>query len=220
MTEQTIDRLLVVGAGVMGAQIAALGALGGLNVSLCDISEDALNRAQAELEKRLARMAEKEKISQQECEESLARLRYSTDMVTEATQSDFVIEAVAESFPIKETVLRQLDQWLPEHATIASNSSSIVASKLAAVTNRPDRVLNMHFFNPPLLMDCVEVVGHDGVSKSSIEAAMVLARRMNRQAVHVKKEIPGFIANRLLAVLFHEAIALYEGGYATAERLI
>ena len=219
MTELTIDRLLVVGAGVMGAQIAALGALGGLNVSLCDISKDALDRAQTELEKRLTRMAQKEKISQKECEDSLGRLRYSTDMASEATQADFVIEAVAESFPIKETVFRQLDQWLPEHAVIASNSSSIVASKLAAVTQRPDRVLNMHFFNPPLLMDCVEVVGHEGVSESAVSAAMALAETMNRQAVHVKKEIPGFIANRLLAVLFHEAIALYEGGYATAQEI-
>lgn len=215
--EQNIDRLVVVGAGVMGTQIAALAALGGVPVSLCDISQEALQNAELEIRKRVQRKAEKQSITQDAADLALARILYSTNMETEAAQADFVIEAVAESFPIKEKVLTQLDRCLPSHAIIASNSSSLVASKLAATTKRPDKVLNMHFFNPPLIMDCVEVVGHPGTSTETIGAAMRLAALMNRKAVHVKKEIPGFIANRLLAVLFHEAISLYEGGYASAE---
>ena len=201
----------------MGSQIAALGALGGLHVTLCDISDDALARAEAEIRKRLGRFAEKEQITREETDEALRRLAYSVDLAEAAKSADFVIEAIAESLRAKEQVFRTLDGALHPDVVIASNSSSLVASSLAAVTRRPDRVVNMHFFNPPLLMDCVEIAGHDGVAVETIETAKNVAAILDRQSVHIRKEIPGLIANRLLAVLFREAINLYEGGYATPE---
>lgn len=219
MTDQSVDHLLVVGAGVMGSQIAALGALGGMSVTLSDISAQALEKAEREIRSRVERFAEKGRITAEQAEGALARLRYSVDLAEAARDADFVIEAVAESLPIKEQVLRALDEALRPGVVIASNSSSLVSSQLAVATKRPEHVVNMHFFNPPLLMDCVEIAGHDGVAPEAIETAKQVSERIGRQYVHIRREIPGLIANRLLAVLFREALELLEGGYATAEEI-
>lgn len=203
----------------MGSQIAALGAIGGLQVTLCDISRSALEKAELEIRRRLTRMQEKRQLDHDSADEVLALLDFSSNIPAAAAKADFVIEAIAESLTAKEQLFRQLDAALRPGVIIASNSSSLVSSTLASVTDRPELVVNMHFFNPPLVMDCVEVAGHEGVSEETIEVVKQVAEVLHRQAIHIKKEIPGLIANRLLAVLFREAIRLYEGGYASPEEI-
>lgn len=214
-----LERLLVVGSGVMGSQIAMLGALGGMTVTLVDIDARSLERAESQLRSRVGRMVEKGTISQEEADASFARLRTTTDLVAGAREADVVIEAVAEMIDVKQDLFRRLDELTPKHCVLASNSSSVVPSLLAGATGRPGQVCNMHFFNPPLVMECVEVVAHDEVDARTLEIADEVARRMGRVPVRLDRETPGFVANRLLNVLFREAVALYEGGYATPEAI-
>ena len=212
-----LDRLLVVGAGAMGSQIAMLGALGGLTVSLVDIDADSLTRAEKSLRGRVDRMVAKGRLSAAEADASFGRLTFTTALEEGARDADVVIEAIAEVADLKKDLFRRLDELTPAHCVLASNSSSVVPSLLAAATERPSQVCNMHFFNPPLVMECVEVVAHDGVAEETLQLADELARRMGRMPVRLDRETPGFVANRLLNALFREAVALYEGGYASPE---
>lgn len=196
----------------MGHQIAMLGALGGYRTILCDIEKNNLEKAGATLEQLMNGWVRKQKISEQEKKKAFERLSFTEDLQAAAEQADFVIEAVVEKLDVKQKVFSRLDEWAPEHAVLATNSSTIVNSLLS--TNRTDRVVNMHFFYPPLVMDCVEVVMSDATSEETAQAAMTVSRRMNRTAVLLRKEISGFVANRILGALQKEAVHLYEEGIA------
>ncbi|WP_252312383.1 3-hydroxyacyl-CoA dehydrogenase family protein [Sinobaca sp. H24] len=207
-----INTITVVGAGQMGHQIAMLGALGGYRTILCDIEKNNLEKADATLEQLMNGWVRKQKISEQKKKEAFERLSFTEDLQEAAKQADFVIEAVVEKLDVKQEVFSRLDEWAPEHAVLATNSSTIVNSLLS--TNRPDRMVNMHFFYPPLVMDCVEVVMSDATSEETAQAAITVSRRMNRTAVLLRKEISGFVANRILGALQKEAVHLYEEGIA------
>lgn len=214
MTNERIQSVSVIGAGQMGHQIAMLSALGGYETTLQDIQESALKKAEAKLHAILDKWVLKGKLTEAEKLASFSRLRFSTNLEKAASKADLIIEAVVEKLEVKREVFSQLEKFAPAHTIFATNSSTIVSSLLSDVTNRPDKVLNMHFFFPPLVMDCVEVVMSEATSEDTAQAAMEVCERMNRTAVLLRKGISGFIANRILGALQREAVYLYENGYA------
>lgn len=201
----------------MGSQIGAVCAIAGYSVTVQDISEEMLQKAEKQLAGRLDRNVEKERVTRAEADEALARLTFTTNLEEAARDADFVIEAAVEKLDIKRELFTKLDELTPEHTILATNSSTIESSRVADATNRPDRVCNMHFFNPALVMKCVEVVRNPETSDATIDATVALTERINKAPVLLEKEIPGFVANRILHALANEAVSLYESGVASFE---
>ncbi|MBB2893827.1 3-hydroxyacyl-CoA dehydrogenase family protein [Flexivirga oryzae] len=212
-----ISRILVVGSGAMGSQIGMVCALSGYEVRVQDISTDSLDRAEAQLHSRIDRNVEKGRLSAEERDAAFARMTFTTDLAEAAKDVDFVIEAAVEKLDIKRELFARLDELCPEHAILTSNSSSFVPSRIADATGRPDRVCNMHFFNPALVMKCVEVVRGEQTSDATIEATVELTKSLGKLPVLLEKEINGFVANRILTEIRREALFLVDGGYASVE---
>jgi 3-hydroxybutyryl-CoA dehydrogenase len=210
-------RLAVAGAGSMGAQIAQQAALHGIDVALQDKDGPQLDKARESNRGHLARRVEKGKLAQGDAETALDRVRLTTDLGDAVRDADLVIEAVFEDLEVKRELFRELDRLASPHAVLASNSSTIGISKLAAVTGRPDRCVNMHFFFPVLVMDLVEVVRGPETSDETVERALDMARAMGRTAVVINKEIDGFIVNRILHAATQEAYRLLDAGVASFE---
>jgi 3-hydroxybutyryl-CoA dehydrogenase len=217
-TEPGIDAvraILVIGAGAMGSQIGMLCALAGFDAAVTDIDTVALNRAKAQLRQRMSRDIEKGRRVAGDVDAAFGRLTGTTDLAAAAAGADFVIEAAVEKLDVKRRLFADLDRAAPAHAILATNSSSIVSSRIADATGRPDRVCNVHFFNPALVMRCVEVVGGPETSDGTVETAVELALRLGKVPVVLNREIPGFIANRILNAVRDEAIFLLENGIAS-----
>ncbi|MBM7578177.1 3-hydroxyacyl-CoA dehydrogenase family protein [Jeotgalibacillus terrae] len=204
----------VIGSGSMGHQIAMLSALGGYETVIQDINEQALQDAESKLHAIMDRWVSKEKISEDEKMKAFQRLRFSQDIEEAVQEADLVIEAVTEKLDVKREVFKKLEAYAPAHTVFATNSSTIVNSLIADATNRPDKVVNMHFFFPPLVMDLVEVVKSEETSDETAALAMEVCREINRTGVLLEKEISGFVANRILGALQKEAVSLYEQGIA------
>jgi 3-hydroxybutyryl-CoA dehydrogenase len=209
-----IERVLVVGAGQMGHQIAMLCALGGYTTILQDVNAKSLQKAEESLENRMNQWVDQQKITNEQKEEAFAHLTFTTNLEEAAHDVDFVIEAIVEKLEAKRDLFQRLDSLTPAHAILATNSSTIVNSVLADVTKRPDKVCNMHFFFPPLVMDCVEVVMSEKTSEETIETVMAVCKQINRTGLLIRKEISGFVANRILGAINREALHLYEEGIA------
>jgi 3-hydroxybutyryl-CoA dehydrogenase len=212
-----IRHIVIVGAGAMGSQIGMLCALAGFDATITDLQADALDRAHHELRQRLARDIEKGRRTRDEVDVAFGRVQFSTDLATAATTADYVIEAAVEKLDVKRQLFADLDRMAPAPAILATNSSSIVSSRIADATGRPDRVCNLHFFNPALVMKCVEVVRGPDTSDETVEVSVALARRLGKVPVVLNREIPGFIANRILGAVRDEAIFLLENGIASVE---
>lgn len=218
MSEPTIDsigHILVVGAGTMGRQIAMNAALAGYTATLQDISSDMLEAARKDLTGWAAGRAAKGKLDEAASRTALGRLTFTADLETSAAAADFVIEAATERLDVKTGIFETLGRTAPAHAVLATNSSTLGSSKVAAASGRPDKVCNMHFFNPALVMKCVEVVRHAGTSDATVGTTLELARRLGKEPVLINLEIPGFIANRLMGAIQREALALAEAGIAS-----
>ncbi|MGE7903916.1 3-hydroxyacyl-CoA dehydrogenase family protein [Peribacillus sp. NPDC094092] len=212
MSNKQIQSITVIGAGQMGHQIAMLAALGGYETILQDVQEDALNTAQEKLDVILTKWVQKGKLSEDRKLAAFSRLQYTTDLEKAASGADLIIEAVVEKLDVKREVFTRLEELAPAETIFATNSSTIVNSLIASVTKRPDKFINMHFFFPPLIMDCVEVVMSDQTSEETAKLAMGVTEKMNRTGVLLRKEISGFVANRILGALQREALHLYEEG--------
>ncbi|CAN7496631.1 3-hydroxyacyl-CoA dehydrogenase family protein [Peribacillus frigoritolerans] len=212
MTNKQIQSITVIGAGQMGHQIAMLAALGGYETILQDVHENALNAAQEKLDVILTKWVQKGKLSEDRKLAAFSRLQYTTDLEKAASGADLIIEAVVEKLDVKQEVFAKLEELAPAETIFATNSSTIVNSLIASVTNRPDKFINMHFFFPPLVMDCVEVVMSGQTSEETAKLAMEVTENMNRTGVLLRKEISGFVANRILGALQREALYLYEEG--------
>ena len=210
-------RLAVIGAGSMGAQIAMQAALNGIDVALQDVDADQLDRALTSNRGHLDRRVEKGRMSRDDAEAALARLRATSSLEEAAGDADFVIEAVFENLEVKRTTFAALDRIAPRDAVLASNSSTMGISKIADATRRPDRCVNMHFFYPVLVMDLVEVVRGPQTSDETVARALATARDMGRTAVVLNKEIDGFIVNRILHAASQEAYRLLDAGVASFE---
>ncbi|WP_280770452.1 3-hydroxyacyl-CoA dehydrogenase family protein [Salipaludibacillus daqingensis] len=215
MQGNSLQNVCVVGAGSMGHQIGMLCALGGCETVIQDVNETSLGKAKESLAYQIDKWVQKGKITEAEKVAAFSRLAFTTSLKEAASNADFVIEAVVEKLDVKRSVFAELDEIAPKHAVLATNSSTIVSSLLADATSRPEKVCNMHFFFPPLIMDCVEVVRSEQTSEETVQVTMELCEKINRTAVLLNKEISGFVANRILGALSKEAVKLYEEGYAS-----
>ncbi|MGG4490699.1 3-hydroxyacyl-CoA dehydrogenase family protein [Metabacillus idriensis] len=217
MKKEDIQQISVIGAGQMGHQIAMLSALGGYETILQDVQESALEKAESTLHSIMDKWVKKSKLTEEAKQAAFSRLKFTSSLEQAASHADFIIEAVVEKLDVKRDLFAKLDLLAKPHAILASNSSTIVNSLIASATDREDKVVNMHFFFPPLVMDCVEVVMSEKTSNETAELTMDVCKTINRTAVLLKKEISGFIANRILGALQREAVFLYEEGYASYE---
>jgi 3-hydroxybutyryl-CoA dehydrogenase len=215
----SISTVLVVGSGAMGSQIAMVCALAGLDVRVQDISAESLDRARTSLQARMDRNVAKGRLSAEDRDAAFAKMTFTTDLPAAADGVDFVIEAAVEKLDVKRALFAELDRLCPDHTILTSNSSSFVPSRIADATARPAQVCNMHFFNPALVMKCVEVVRGQDSSDQTIEATVALAERLGKLPIVLDKEINGFVANRILVAIRREAMFLAEGGYASIEAI-
>jgi 3-hydroxybutyryl-CoA dehydrogenase len=213
MTE--IETVGVVGAGAMGSGIAHVFARSGFRVLLCDVEQRFLDRALGQIRTNLSREAEKGKLSEAEIEQALDRI---TAIVTREAlaESEIVIEAAPERFELKSEIFRALDRIMPEQAILATNTSSISITRLAAVTKRQDQVIGMHFFNPVPVMALVEVVRGMATSESTYATVHELSLLVGKTPIEVS-DAPGFVSNRVLMPLINEAAFAVMEGVATPE---
>jgi len=210
-----IRTIAVIGAGNMGHQIAINSAIHGFETWCTDVSVEALDKASVFSQKYLAGRVEKGRLTQEQVDSAGSKLHFTPDLKLVCEKADFVIEAVVERLQLKRDLFAQLDKYILPHAILATNSSFIVSSKLVDVTNRPDKVCNMHFFNPALVMKVVEVVKGPHTSEETASITAALCERMGKTPVMVNKEIYGFIVNRFVDVINREAFFLAENGYAS-----
>lgn len=211
VTPQKIQTVGVIGAGQMGSGIAQVMAhLGQYSVVIQDVLGHQLDRSRHNIEQSLTKFVSKAALSEPEKEEALARLRFSTHM-SELEDCDVVIEAVVEDETLKQGIFKQLDKMLKPEAILASNTSSISITRLAAVTERPEQVIGMHFMNPVPLMKLVEIIRGAQTSDETYRTIDELGKRVGKTTV-VSQDYPGFISNRILMPMINEAIfALFEG---------
>ena len=213
-----LKRVLVVGAGTMGSQIALQTALSErYDVTLLDTVAGQLEHARAQNRKLLNRSVEKGRLSQDKADGALERIADSSDLATAAGRADLVIEAVIENFDAKKSVFEDLGRHANHDAILASNSSTIAISRLADASGRPNLCCNMHFFHPVTVMQLCEVVRGPQTSQETVDTAMEFVRSIDRTPVLLQKEVWGFIVNRILFAASEEAMRLLEGGYASAE---
>lgn len=208
--QMEIKKVMVIGAGQMGGGIAQVCAQAGFDVLLNDMNADALDNGMKRIEKLLSRAVEKERISESDKTDTLSRLTASNQL-TDAKTCDFVIEAVVENMDVKEKVFGELDTITPKHAILASNTSSLPITEIAATTNRPDQVIGMHFMNPVPVMKLVEIIRGLQTSDETYKAIEEMTTKLSKVPVEVE-DFPGFVANRILMPMINEAIyTVYEG---------
>jgi len=213
-----MKNIAVIGAGTMGNGIAHVFAMNDHKVTLIDISKDALDKAIVTITKNLDRMVKKEKISESGKVTTLANITTTTDLVQGVSSAQLVIEAATENQDLKLKIFKQIDAAAPSDAILASNTSSISITKIASVTNRPDRVIGMHFMNPVPVMKLVEII--KGYSTSEEVAQMISDKTTEINKVPViANDYPGFVANRILLPMINEAIYAYHEGVAGIEEI-
>ena len=210
-----IEKIQVVGAGQMGSGIAQVAAQAGLSVRLSDVNEKAIQKGLETIEKHLARSVEKERILQDEMDEVLGHIESGTEY---ALNADLAIEAVPETIEVKAEVFSALDEQLKDDAILASNTSSISITELAAYTGRPERFIGMHFFNPVPVMGLVEIIRGVETSDETYETARKLTEQLGKEPVEVG-DFPGFAVNRLLVPMINEAAYCVMEGVAGPEEM-
>ncbi|MCH7320536.1 3-hydroxybutyryl-CoA dehydrogenase [Solibacillus sp. MA9] len=212
-----IEKVMVIGAGQMGSGIAQVCAQAGFTVILNDVKDEFFERGLATITKNLARDVEKGRKSEDEKAQILARITKSTS-IDDARDADIVIEAAVENMEIKQSIFKQLDAIAPAHTILATNTSSLPITEIAAVTSRPEKVIGMHFMNPVPVMKLVEVIRGLATADEVYEAVAEMTKHLGKTGVEVN-DFPGFISNRILLPMINEAIyALYEG-VATKEAI-
>jgi 3-hydroxybutyryl-CoA dehydrogenase len=205
-----VRKVMVMGAGQMGSGIAQVCSQAGFSVILNDVKADILNRGRNTIAQNLDRSVQKERISKEDMEQILSRFVLSTDL-TDAKDVDLVIEAAVENMEIKSKIFHELDQIAPEHTILASNTSSLPITEIAAATNRPEKVIGMHFMNPVPVMKLVEIIRGLATADEVNETIVSMTRKLKKVPVEVN-DFPGFVSNRILMPMINEAIfTLYEG---------
>ncbi|HEX4036747.1 MAG TPA: 3-hydroxybutyryl-CoA dehydrogenase [Acidobacteriaceae bacterium] len=203
----------VIGAGTMGNGIAHVFARSGFRVLLCEVEQRFLDRGLETIRKNLERESKKGKITPEDVDDTLARIEGTLERGSLA-EADLVVEAATERFEIKRQIFLEIDALLPADAILASNTSSVSITKLAAVTGRPEQVIGMHFFNPVPVMQLVEVIRGLQTSQETYETVATLAEKLGKTAVEVN-DAPGFVSNRVLMPLLNEAMYAVMEGVAT-----
>lgn len=211
-----IKNVGVVGAGTMGNGIAQMAAQIGCDVIMRDIEDSFVERGMKNIDRFLTRSVEKEKLQAEEKDAILGRIKGTTDM-SDLKDVDFVVEAVIEDLDLKKNVFKELDELCRPEVIIASNTSSMSITEIAAASGRPDKICGMHFFNPVPLMRLVEVIRGYFTSDETVAITTDLAKKMGKVTVEVKKDSPGFIVNRIMIPHLLEAVKIVEEGIASIE---
>ena len=211
----TIKLVGVVGCGIMGSGIAQVCASHGYDVTVLEVDQQRLDQGLAAIKGRLARDVDRGRLTQERYERALRRLKGTTD-IQDLSGCDLVIEAIVEDVPTKEHLFTELGSVCKAEAILASNTSSLSLSTLAAASDRPESVIGLHFFNPPTILRLVEVISSESTSEAATDAAMAFCDSIDRLTVRVR-DTPGFIVNRLLVPFIFDAIRMVESGTATAE---
>ncbi|GIG68539.1 3-hydroxyacyl-CoA dehydrogenase family protein [Phytomonospora endophytica] len=211
--------LAVIGSGLMGSGIAQVSAVAGWTVTVHDVSEEALARGRAGTSASLAKFVSKDKISQADADAALARISTSTDLEKAAADADIVVEAVFEQLEIKQDIFRRLDAVCKPGAVLATNTSAIPITQIAAVTGRPESVVGTHFFSPVPMMALCELVRGLKTTDETLATARAFAEEIGKTCVVVNRDVAGFATTRLICALVMEAVALVENGVISAEDL-
>lgn len=211
-----IQRILVVGAGVMGHGIALVCSQNGLSVDLVDVDSKFLEKAISQIDRFLKGSVERKKMTAEKAQEIMGRIKTTTHLQEVAPRVDFVIEAVVEDVQIKAPLFKQLNELCPPSVIFASNTSQISTTELGRASGRPDRFVGMHWFNPPPLMRLIEIPRGIETSQETVDAVVALAQRLGKEPV-VCKDSPGFVVNRILNVWYNEGMRLLDEGMAGVE---
>ena len=211
-----IKKIGILGAGTMGHGIALVSARIGLDVIMRDVEDGFVQRGLQQIEGFLSKSVEKGKMSQDEKSAVFGRIKGVTDM-KEMADVDFIVEAVLEDMAVKQSVFKELDELCRPEVILASNTSSMSLTEIAASVKRPDKVIGMHFFNPPAIMKLVEVIRGLETSDETVKITTELAQKMGKITVEVQKDSPGFIVNRIMIPHMLEAIRMVEEGVASME---
>jgi len=215
--QSTIDRPIrigVVGAGIMGSGIAHVFALSGFEVDLFDLEDARLNEARAAIASSSDRLVASQRINAERADRALARISYRTDLADAVVRDGAVIESVVEDLEVKQRLFEQLDELCDPSVTLATNTSQFRVGRIAERCRHPERVVGMHWSNPPVLMMLVEIIRSEQTADATVDKARDLAEACGRETVLCRKDVPGFISNRLSNVLFMEALRLVDEGVA------
>lgn len=221
MNGNDLRHIVVIGAGAMGQQIAMntviQGRGAGYEVVLCDSFKEAVEKAKDWADGYLKGRVQKNRLTQEEADLIRSRLTITDDVDGAVKQADFIIEAIIEDLEIKRQLFERISRLCRPDTVLSTNSSNIVSSKLAGVTVNPERLLNVHYFNPALVMELVELVKGPHTSDATIEIARAFAKNTGKSPIVINQEIAGFVANRINAAVVHEALSLLEKGIASVE---
>ena len=212
-----IKKVAVIGAGAMGTGIAYVCATKGYEVSIRDINEDLVKRGMGKIRTLIATGVDRGKMTPKQAEDIMKRIKGTTDIAEAVKDADLVIEAVFEDLDLKKKVFKELDEASPPRTILASNTSTLSITEMGAATKRPDKVVGLHFFNPAYAMKLVEVIWGEKTSEETTKTVTDFVISLDKKPVQVKKDIRGFIVNRILGAAMGEAIYLFEAGIASAE---
>lgn len=210
MSLSTINKITVLGSGVMGHGIAQVSAMAGYQVVLRDVEQSFLDKAMEKIKWSLNKLVEKQKLSMQDADKIFARITPIVDLKLALRDTDLLIEAVPEDMNLKKKVYKEVDSFAESNTLYASNTSTLPITEMAALTNRPDRFIGLHFFNPPQLMPLVEVIPGNKTNNDMVNMAMGFVQKVGKQPVLCKKDVAGFIVNRIFIPLVHEAVHCQE----------
>jgi len=209
-----VRKIAVLGAGLMGHGICQVAAQAEFEVNLRDVKQEFLDKGMNMIRRSLDKFQSKGILTAEQVQRTLGRIHPIIDLKEAVADVDLVIEAIPEIVALKKQTFQEVDAYAPVHTIIASNTSSISITELGSATNRPEKVCGMHFFNPPQLMKLVEIIKGAKTSNETIQIITETAQKMGKETVLVKKDIPGFIVNRILIPALNEAVALYWEGVA------
>jgi len=214
---EKIKKAAVIGSGAMGHGITQLLAMNGIEVTMVDINDEILAKAKDKIKWSLGKFAEKKRIRQEDADAALARISTTTSFEQAGKDVDFAIEAAPENMELKKTIFTKLDAATPPNAILASNTSTLSITEMGNATKRPDKVAGMHFFNPPIMMALIEVIKGDNTNQETMNTLFELSKKLGKTPIIVKKDVRGFVVNRILGAVFNEAFWAYQRKEATME---
>jgi enoyl-CoA hydratase/3-hydroxyacyl-CoA dehydrogenase len=217
LTAEKLKKVAIVGSGAMGHGIAELLAMTGYEVVMIDINDELLQKGKEKIKWSLDKFVEKKRIRKEDADATLARISTTTSYEQAGRDIDLAIEAVPENMDLKKKVFSTLDSVAPRNAILASNTSTLSITEMGKATKRPDKVAGMHFFNPPIMMALIEVIKGDSTSQETINTLAELAKKLGKTPIIVRKDVRGFIVNRVLGAVFNEAFWAYQRKEATME---
>jgi enoyl-CoA hydratase/3-hydroxyacyl-CoA dehydrogenase len=217
LTAEKLKKAAIVGSGAMGHGIAELLAMTGYQVVMIDINDELLQKGKEKIKWSLEKFVEKKRIRKEDADAALARISTTTSYEQAGKDIDLAIEAVPENMDLKKKVFFALDSVAPPNAILASNTSTLSITEMGKATKRPDKVAGMHFFNPPIMMALIEVIKGDSTSQETINTLAELAKKLGKTPIVVRKDVRGFIVNRVLGAVFNEAFWAYQRKEGTME---